>query len=113
MKKLAPLLTSIVLVYMSWVVLVQNPMGIRGIILLLLMVIVWLVPYFAKPSFIDGRSALILALIYHVARLAMILVTMYFLYTNKVLNLYEILIGYFILLLISLLSIKNERNFRS
>jgi len=113
LKKVGLFLTTIVLIYLGYSVFSSKQHFWQGYTALALTWIVWLSPYCPKPLFINGRIMVIFALIYHVVRLALNLVAMYLLFTYKFLSIYEILIGYFILLLISFLSIKNERNFRS
>jgi hypothetical protein len=112
-KKVGLALTTIVLIYLGYNVFKAEQHFWQGYIALALTLVVWIGPYLPKPQFFNGRTVVILALIYHVIRMAFNLVAMYLLFTYKFLNIYEILIGYFILLLISFLSIKNERNFRS
>jgi len=73
---------------------------------------VWLIPY-APQFWMKQRPHLLIIQVYYGLRLLMLFISIYLLFGNGFLNIYEVLLVYFLLLLISLFSIKNERHFRS
>lgn len=72
-----------------------------------LIAIAWLLPY-APKNWLKERPHIILIQAYFVIRLVVLFISIYLLFGNGFLNLFEVLLGYFLLLLISLFSIKNE-----
>lgn len=113
MKKIGLISTSIVLIYAWAVVFTQNSVGWLVSVALGAITVTWILPYLPALRLLEGKTQLMFGLVYHVMRLMVILASMYVLFSHKIFTIYQLVIGYFILLLISLLSIKNERNFRS
>lgn len=84
----------------------------QGILGMILIGLTSLLPYVPKWLLI-GRPHILIVQVYYVIRLIILFVSIFLLFGNSFLSLIEVVFGYFLLLLISIFSIKNERHFRS
>lgn len=84
----------------------------RGLIGVSLISFIWLIPY-APGWWMKQRPHLLIIQVYYGIRLLILFISIFLLFGNGFLNIYEVILGYFLLLLISLFSIKNDRHFRS
>ena len=82
--------------------------GMFGLILLFLS---WWLQL--KRKFWVKMRTVVAIQIYFFLRWVLLLISIYILLGKHFFNAYEVVIGYFLLLLISLFSIKNDKNFRS
>ena len=78
----------------------------HGILGITLLSVIWLVPYLPS-SWLGQRPPILLIQIYYVGRLIILFAAIYLLFGQGLLTIYEVLLGYFLLLLISFLGIKN------
>ena len=114
MKKVTGIiLTSTILVYLFYKIFLVKNFYWQGCIAFILISLVWGLPYLPRPQRVNGRFLVLIALIYYILRLAFNLLSMYVLFSYKILTIYEILGGYFILLLISFINIKKDKNLGS